>query len=278
MSLASNIHSDVVKQTNARQTATLKNIQQLQDLEKELYKKLESDAAKGATADQQQITIAKINELSQIRLTMFEELDAMYKGIQGRVAQSRAGLDDQLVVTGIVEKELNDAKHRLNDMSTDKHNKMRIIEINTYYSEMYRAQSSLMKAIVVISLVFLVLIIVAKKDWVPQSIMNGIIGVWAIICAIYLFRRIVDISTRNNMNFDEYDWNWDPTANKQTVLQYDEGIEGDILGEVSSLQDDASSFAASVGVGCVGASCCSTGTKYDNTKKHCVEAFNGMRK
>ena len=266
----SDLNSDVVKQNNARQVDTLKNIQKLQDLEKELYKNLEKNAANGATADKQQATIAKINELSQIRLTMFEELDAMYKGVQGRVAQSRVDLVDQMMVTGIVEKELNDAKQRLNNMNTDKHNKMRMVEINTYYSQKYRAQASLMKAIIFISLVFLILIIVAKKDWIPENIINGIIGVWVVICAIYIIYRIVDISRRSNMNFDEYDWEWNANANKPTVIQYD---EENILGSITSLKDDANNFAASIGIGCVGTKCCSTGTKYDIVKNQCVEAF-----
>jgi len=274
MSSGSDFNSDVVKQTQARQAATLKNIQQLQDLEKQLYQKLESDSANGVALAKQQATITKINELSQMRMTMFEELDAMYKGVQGRVAQSRVDLVDQLVVTGVVEKELNAAKARLNAMNTDKHNKMRMVEINTYYSQKYRAQSSLMKAIIAISLVFLILIVVAKKGWVPENIMNGIIGVWTVLCAIYLIRRVYDLNSRNNMNFDEYDWAWDPDANNPTVLQYD---QDQLQGATTSLEDDANSFAASLGLGCVGSNCCASGTTYDSDKQQCVEGFGGMR-
>lgn len=277
MSSGSDLNTDIVKQTQARQAATLKNIQQLQDLEKQLYQKLQSKSVNGAntTAAEQQATIAKINELSQMRVTMFEELDSIYKDVQGRVAQSRVDLVDQLVVTGVVEKELNDAKRNLNAMNTDKHNKMRIVEINTYYSQKYRAQSSLMKAIIVISLVLLVLIIVAKKEFVPENIMNGIIGVWVLISAIYLIRRIVDLNTRSNMNFDEYDWDWNPKDNSNpTVLKYN---EEQILGSASTFEDDAKDFVAGLGLGCVGSSCCATGTKYDKNKKQCIEGFGGMR-
>jgi hypothetical protein len=275
MSSGAEINANILTQGEERQTAVLKNIQQLQDMEKQLYTNLDTYSANGTNLDKQTATISKINELSQMRISMFEELDEMYKSLQGRAAQTRVDLVDQMVVTGVIEKELNNAKKYLNALNSDKNNKMRMVEINTYYSQKYRAQSSLMKAVIIISLVLLVLGVIAKKGLVPQSIMSGIIGIWILISAIYIIIQIFDLSRRSNMNFDEYNWAWNPNDTNPTVIQYD---KEQLNLATTSLQEDANNFTSSLGIGCVGENCCADGTTYNKDKQKCVEAFGGMQK
>lgn len=274
MSNEASLSDATVKESQERQAATLKNIQQLQEMEKNLYKKLQSASADNSSADSQQQIIAKINELSQMRMTMFAELDAMYKGVQGRVAQSRIDLVDQMVVTGVVENELNNAKQKLNAVQADKNNKMRMVEINTYYSQQYRAQSQLMKLVIIVALILFVLIVVSKQGWLPDNVMKILIGIVAVVGAFMIIKNLINISSRNNMNFDEFDWAWDQDANNPSVYEYD---KDQLTGATATLQEDASSFAASLGLGCVGSKCCSTGTVYDADSQTCVEAFGNQR-
>jgi len=76
-------------------------------MESSLYTQLE--ASSGSTTQQESI-VNKINELSTMRMTMFSELDSLFKSTQGRVAQSRIDLVDQLTTTGVMETELNNTK------------------------------------------------------------------------------------------------------------------------------------------------------------------------
>ena len=274
MSTGAEINTNNLTQGEERQTAVLKNIQQLQDMEKQLYTQIDTYSANDTNLDKKTAAISKINELSQMRISMFEELEQMYKSLQGRTAQTRVDLVDQMVVTGVIEKELNNAKINLNALNSDKNSKMRIVEINTYYSQKYRAQASLMKAIIIISLVLLVLGIIAKKGFIPQNIMTGIIGIWILISAIYIIIQMFDLSQRSNMNFDEYNWSWNPNSMNSSNVQYD---KNDNIGP-TSLQDDALNFATSFGFGCIGAKCCADGTTYNKDKKQCVESFGGMNK
>lgn len=275
MSNEASLSDATVKESQDRQAATLKNIQQLQEMEKNLYQNLQTASADNSSADSQQQIIAKINELSQMRMTMFAELDAMYKGVQGRVAQSRIDLVDQMVVTGVVENELNNAKQKLNAVQADKNNKMRMVEINTYYSQQYRAQSQLMKLVIVVALILFVLIVVSKQGWLPDNVMKILIGIVAVVGAFMIIKNLINISSRSNMNFDEFDWAWDEDANNPSVYEYD---KDQLTGATDTLQEDATNFAASLGLGCVGSKCCSTGTVYDADSKKCVEAFSNQRK
>ena len=60
-----------------------------------------------------------------MRTTMFGQLEDMYRSLQGRVAQSRIDLVDQMTVTGVVEGQLNAAKASLNQLTDNKNQKLR---------------------------------------------------------------------------------------------------------------------------------------------------------
>lgn len=255
------------------QKVTLMNIQQLQKMEQKLFSDLESAAANDpSNTSAQDAIVKKINELSAMRMTMFGQLENVYKDMQGRVAQSRIDLVDQMTVTGVVEGQLNNAKASLNTLSDNKNQKMRMVEINTYYSEKYRAQTDLVKTIIMFAIPCLILAIVIKKGFIPANIGKLAIYAISIIGAIVVLRKWMDISSRSNMNFDEYKWDWDANANKPTVLEYDEEqIEGSTMAE-----DTLKSFEKEIGLGCVGQDCCSDGTKWDKTTEKCIEGFSGI--
>ena len=222
------------------QKITLMNIQQLQKMEKNLFDKLEKLSANDPsnTAEQDKI-VKRINDLSQMRSTMFGQLEDMYRGMQGRVAQSRIDLVDQMTVTGVVEGQLNAAKASLGALTNNKNQKMRMVEINTYYSQKYRAQTDLVKTILMFAVPCLVLAIVKKKGFIPKSIGNALIAIIIAIGVVVVFRKYWDISSRSNMVFDEYKWNWDPDATSPTVIQYD--ID-QIKSHKGDFEKDASEF------------------------------------
>ena len=271
--------SDLTDTTNVDsaelQEVTLMNIQQLQKMEQKLYKQLEDMAANEPSAiSKQDEIVKKINDLSQMRSTMFGQLEDMYRGLSGRVAQSRVDLVDQMTVTGVVEGQLNRAKASLNQLTDNKNQKMRMVEINTYYSQKYRAQTDLVKTILMFAVPTLVIAILNKKGFIPKNIGNLLISIVIAIGIIVVFRKYWDISSRSNMVFDEYKWAWDPNANKPTVLEYDiDQIEG----TSSSLENEVNSFAKDLGLGCVGQECCDKGTKYDEKKQKCEVVSEGFK-
>ena len=269
------LSDNTLQQADDRQAALLKNINNLQTMESDLYKQIEAASANDTDSAKQDAIIKKINELSTMRMTMFNELDGMYRSMQGRVSQSRIDLVDQLTVTGVMEQELNNAKKNLNVIQSNKDNKMRLVEINTYYASKYKAQAGLMKRVIMVCIPLLILAIVAKKGWIPRNISNGLIGIVVVVGGFMIIKQVINLSSRNNMNYDEFDWTWDPDANDPTVYEYD---KDQLTGSINSIVEDANSFVANLGLGCVGSECCADGTKYDEDKGQCIEGFaNGRR-
>jgi hypothetical protein len=268
------LSDNTLQQADDRQAALLKNINNLQTMESDLYKQIEAASANDTDSAKQDAIVKKINELSTMRMTMFNELDGMYRSMQGRVSQSRIDLVDQLTVTGVMEQELNNAKKNLNVIKSNKDNKMRLVEINTYYASKYKAQAAFMKRVIMVCIPLLILAIVAKKGWIPQNISNGLIGIVVVVGGFMIIKQVINLSSRNNMNYDEFDWTWDPDANGPTVYEYD---KDQLTGATISIEKDANSFVANLGLGCVGSECCADGTKYDEDKGQCIEGFANGR-
>jgi uncharacterized membrane protein (DUF485 family) len=235
----------------------LKNIEQLQTMEKDLYKELENNTNIATSADS---IINRINQLSQIRISLYKSLNYNYKSLQTNVNESRSQLVDLSIVVGIVEEELNNAKTQLNQLNQIKNNKMRMVEINTYYGKEYKAQSGLMKLIIFVFIILLILIILWKKGLLPDSIAKILLGVVLAIGGFFIIRRILDISWRDNMNFDSY--NWDFTPDGENTNEYHKETNN------NNNNNNPNQFN---GIDCIGNACCTEGMKYDINARKCIK-------
>jgi hypothetical protein len=228
----------------------LKNIERLQNMEKDLYKDLEAN-----TATNKDSIVNKINQLSEVRMSLYKSLNYTYKSLQKNVNTSRTELVELLTIVSTVEDELNNAKIQLNQLYEIKHNKMRMVEINTYYGKRYQAQSSVMKLIIFICVLLLVLAILRKKDLLPESISNILLGIVITIGGLLIIYKVFDISRRDNMNFDEYNWNFNPDSQKK--VSYDHR-EPEINISLPALD-------------CIGNACCTDGMIYDAAIRKCIK-------
>lgn len=255
---------------NEGKDQTLKSIQELQEMEKKLYTQLESSSANTGDALSEEKIIKRINELSEMRTGLFKTLSDKYSLLQNSVAETRVDLVDQMTVVGIVENELNNAKANLNSIQNAKNDKMRMVEINTYYGQRYEAHTGVMKLVIMTCVPLLILAILNKKQIIPSNISNGLSTVVIIIGAILIIKQVLELNSRDNMNYDEIDWQFNPDNIKPTVYEYDrQQLEGTQI--ESEIRDEAQNLAANIGLGCIGASCCSKDMTYDNKTNKCIE-------
>ena len=214
--LHSNTDANISHQNNI-----LNTIKELQESEKNLYNMLTSKTPI-TDPDEIQSTINKINNLSQTRIDLYKNLGSSYSTIKSNVQDSQSDLIDQMTFTKMMEGELNSTKGYINEVKNNKNNKLRMVEINTYYGKRYQAHIELMQMIIVICIPFLVLSILTKKGLLQNNtLINYITAILIIIAVFVLGAKIFDISRRNNMSFDEYNWFFNPDVNDPTVYQYD---------------------------------------------------------
>jgi len=236
-----------------RNQQVLNNITELQTQEKQLYNSL--DDVSLSTEQKQQI-INKINEISQMRMNLYAGLKDMYSYYQQNVSASRTTLGQSIVAVDVLENELNEAKIRMNLIEDQKYNKLRLVEINTYFGKRYNAHSKLMKTIVIICIPVIILAFLANKGILPPNIYKLLIVIILFIGVVLIGLQLIDMFNRDDMNWDEYNWYFD-----KNNAPYDttEGTPSDPWETAT--------------VTCIGSSCCYDGSTYDSVKNICVPNF-----
>ena len=234
-----------------RNDQIIDNIKSLQTTEMKLYDSLES---KSLNSDQKQQIIDKINQISQMRINLYANLKDSYSYYQQDVSQSRNTMNDQMVSVDVIENELNDSKRRLNLLKSQKNNKIRLVEINTYYGKQYNAHKQIMQIIVFICVPVLILTVLASKGILPPKITSMLTGIIIIIGVYIIGAKIIDLSNRDNLNFDEYNWYFNkgdaPTNSSETTTTSDPWTSSSLT--------------------CVGAECCYDNSTYDAAQNKCI--------
>jgi hypothetical protein len=228
----------------------LNDIQSLQQIEQNLFNSLETNS--NLTPQQQQQIIEKMNQLTNMRINLYQTLSNV-NNFYGTTLKSSAGaLKEQSSAIGIVESELNISKKRLQILEAEKNNKIRLVEINDYYGDKYAEHSNLMKIIIFTLVPVIILAFLYNKGILPTIIYNILITIILVIGAYHMLRRYVSIIMRDNMNYQEYDFFFNPaTAPKGT--------------------SDGSDPWLSLNSGsCVAEYCCSDDQTYDSELNKCV--------
>ena len=135
---------------------TLNYIQELQTKEKGIFTNLEQNGSYMTEAEQNQL-LNQMNDISQMRINLYQSLSGMNNIFQNALLNSRETLDEQILAIQIVENQLNEAKARLRALEEEKNNNIRNIQINDYYSERYSQHAKLMKIIVVMLIPIIIL-------------------------------------------------------------------------------------------------------------------------
>ena len=236
------------QQTNEQ---ILNDIQTLQTMEQQLFSNLENNP--NLTTQQQQQIVQKMNQLSNMRINLYQTLSGVNNYYQNALNSSQGTLKEQTVAIYIVENELNSAKKRLEALDVEKMNKIRLVEINNYYGDKYVEHGNLMKIIIFTLVPVIILAILNKNSILPNTIYYILVIIIAAIGAYFFWLRFGSIITRDNMNYQTYDWYFDPSTAP--------------TGSASNTDPWAS--LGSLGT-CIGQECCSAGQLYDETIDQCV--------
>ena len=194
-----------------------------------------------------------------MRSNLYKNLNGMYSFYQANISSTRDTLEEQSSAIDIVENELNEAKRRLKIIEEDKYNKLRLVEINNYYGEQYSDHTSIMKLIIMICVPVLILSILFNKGLLSESIFNVLIIAIFVIGAIFLGKHLYKTMTKDNMNYQQYNWWFDlktaPQVNTDNTSSSDPWFTGALT--------------------CIGSACCDTNTsQYDVNSNMCIPLNN----
>ena len=242
-------------QENSSQILT--DIQSLQEIEQQLFSNLEEN--QHLTPDQQKQLIQKINDISNMRINLYQTLNNMNNIFENTLTNSRGTLSEQAAAIQIVENELNHSKAKLELLEEERNQKIRMIEINQYFGEKYAEHSKLMKIVICILFPILILAILNKKGFLSNRIYYFLIVLIAVIGSIFFWKTMFSIWYRDPMNYQEYNWNFDPNSAPTTTT--------------TSTSDPWTTTGIS-GT-CVGDACCTTGMVWDASLNQCAISSTG---
>jgi hypothetical protein len=244
--------TDIDNSLQERNQQLLSDIAQLQSQEQQLYNNLDDVTL---TADQKQQIINQINEISQMRLNMYGSMKDMYSFYQKDVSASRTTLGQEMTALDIMENELNQSKINLNSINDQKRNKLRLVEINTYYGKQYNAHSRLMKTVVAMCIPLIILAILANSGILPSKFYMLLAGAIIIIAVILIGYQVIDMSNRSNMNWDEYNWKFNESSAPTS--------------DTTATTDSQNPWAIPT-LTCIGSACCADNSTFDGNINKCI--------
>jgi uncharacterized protein YoxC len=256
------------------ETQLINSISELQDREK----KLQSDFH-NLSPELKKQTLTHMEELTRTRIQIFTTLKDQYAHSAEQLSED---MQNKVATLNIVEQELNLAQAELRRLNSQYVDKMRMVEISTYFSEKYKAYNGFFFLILRSVIPVILLLWIARRNpvpdsWVSKDNSNTIFLVLMLVIGLYglyqVLDRWYDLSTRDNMNFNEYDFSKEFALERaQSKLTPGQDIH-DGLGSVASELSDFEKAAEKMHLGCVDSTCCADGTMYDKVKKRCIPAI-----
>ena len=198
------------------------------------------------------------NNLVLIQDTRTDLINAL-SSINAYYTQNLTGsshtLEQQTNAVAIMDKEMEQAKKRLAYINEQKENKLRIVEINQYYSASYAEWTHLVKILIITLVSFAIVInMTSYFPGLPSEVYSMLMFIISVVGLYYIFMSVISIYSRDNMVYDEYNWNFNINS--------------------APKMDSASSFKNSFKLpsmmSCIGESCCQDGTLWNNDIGKCI--------
>lgn len=200
-------------QIEAKNESIQQNIEQLRSIKDDLIHNLNNGIANNSLSQLQITDYAnKMEAIDKIVLGLNQNQLDMYSFFQKNIASTAKSIEEQGYATTIVSTELGNTTAQLNANEQEQANKLRLIEINDYYSEQYLDRTNIMKSIILVCIPLIILTILKNKGLLSQNIFTLLIIIIIVVGGIYLFKLFLKAISHNNMQYQQYDWNFNINA------------------------------------------------------------------
>ena len=167
-----------------------------------LYVKLENERDTGNQAAIRE----EIKKVYNDRAEIMTQLLNVYKAADLSTAGLEAELTDVMTVLTVLKDQTALVKRGATELETEQRGVLRQAEINTYYGNKTRAETTIMKVVAAIFVCILAFLALAKFKVIPAGLV-GTLSLFIIVIGVgIIFWYWSDLQARSNMVFDEYDW------------------------------------------------------------------------
>lgn len=181
----------------------IKDIENLQNLEQYLINLLNNP---NLTSEEKNEILEKISGLTAMRMKLYENLSSLTGSLGNNINSADMIIFDQKRSIGVMENELNRLKTDMADMDQKNLNKLRMIQINNYFSKRYENHTKVLKLVLLFVMLFSLLYLLKNKGLLPDIVFTILLYILVALCVYFVGKGLIDMWTRDNMNYDEYDW------------------------------------------------------------------------
>ena len=150
--------------------------------------------------------VEQIRKLQTTRSTLYDSLISMYKKKTSVVQDDKFEIENGVKMINIINDELQYMKSKINTEEMNQEYKKRTTKIENYEQKRYRIILNLLK-ICTYMIIAVIVIMIAQKFILPDSFAVFLYIIALSIGSISIVFRLYDMSIRNNIYFDKYDWN-----------------------------------------------------------------------
>ena len=180
----------------------LQQIKDLQEKEAELFITLENNNDQS----EKELLLEQINSISTQRISIYNNLKILYNGNLKSNINSNNTLKEQNVIINNIENDLNEQKENINKKNQEFINKLRLVQNNTYYSKKYTDQAQLLITLIMLCIILIAISLLKRIEIIPTTLITILIVLVLFIGIIIVYRKIMDMSLRNNLDYDTYDF------------------------------------------------------------------------
>jgi len=193
--------------------------------------------------------------IQDTRTNLINALSSINAYYSQNLTGSSHTLEQQTNAVAIMDKEMEQAKKRLAYINEQKENKLRIVEINQYYSASYAEWTHLVKILIITIIAFAIVInMTTYFPGLPSEVYSILMFIISVTSLYYIFISVISIYSRDNMVYDEYNWNFNINSAPK-------------MGTDASFKN---AFKLPTMMSCIGEKCCQDGTLWNNDIGKCV--------
>jgi len=156
--------------------------------------------------DKQKRIMNQINQLTQMRMNMFKQIQTQFSGDQSDLTGAQKGVASQLALVKVAESQLADMKAQIRKLEEMKNDKLRMVEIGNYEAQRYDAYKTIMFYIFLIAVVMVIVNKTSQLGILPDFLSTGVMSVVLVVGVIVIGRKLLDVGSRSPLNFDKYDF------------------------------------------------------------------------
>ena len=201
----------------------LDNVQKLTDMKADLLRQatdltgqpvtatgVNPDINDATTNKQIQKILEEVATIDNMKQGIFNSLTTSYQLTQSQMDAVRPVLANSGIANQLMDDALKVKIHQLDEQRELQNNSERMVGINNYYTQRYEAHSSVMKKIVLFCGIIILIIFLMKIGFISDSISSILIIATLSVGIIIVGMQVWDISRRNNIDFDKYNYSFNP--------------------------------------------------------------------